>query len=673
MADEPTDPLDAAIQHAKAEIDAMRAIAADADTLAASPIEHATLYEVDGTGRYAIPHSPGWQVLRGILHDPQVAIDFSTSRYPRFDGVIAEAFGHDALVDRTSPRYQDALYAGLRENLAAVRNQLMQFYYDTLRDGMTADEAAKALYEIATYLAGGLHQHARHGGPHADPTQSFIDMHRAAEPDGRGAQYLYDKITEMDRQSGWLRPFGAIIALFGGTAPHDWRLPEDAQPFRDLGHDPDRLDSLEAVDEALRALEKIEAAQEATAAEREAHATANDLDTLGSQLIYKAEHLKDIAAMSEPVRHDAIEIAKEILRKLKVSIGEVHVLEGLGLKPRDDLNEFGGLTAVALVYERLLAWGRGIDASILQHPSIVAATQALGQIGFIAKLDAKRIAKLSGNLAHAQHLEQQAAKVPAAYSQPQDKTMAGLLDKVERGIDTVLNRVVTITGPAAAVGHSRDKDVGSYMSGTPIAGTAMQVSSEGVGRESTGRQQAAIQEGQNAANRAQIQRVTQQLANQQARNSGTAPSQGGARSGNTAQLAALRQRLQARRSQIQQTVQVGLRNAATRMQALHAHDDDAHHPPHAPGGVTAPNPMATTIAKLDPRLINNIRQMNTTTAGLTTNPVMTGRAAFDKMQQANTYGLKPPVTPPRTLTEEEKKKQQALNPPPPPKKDGRGL
>ena len=100
---------------------------------------------------------------------------------------------------------------------------------------------------------------------------------------------------------------------------------------------------------------------------------------------------------------------------------------------------------------------------------------------------------------------------------------------------------------------------------------------------------------------------------------------------------------------------------------LHHHDEHDHHghPPDA---------MAATVAKIDPRILNNLKQMNSTTAGLTTNPVMTGRAAYDKMKQANTYGLKGGTATPKAMTDEERKKQQLQNPPPPPKKDtGRGF
>lgn len=665
MADEPTtSDFETAIEHAHAEIDALRASAADADATSDIVHEDGSLHEVEGMGRYVVPYYSGWEPLLKTIRDPRTHIQFSSANYPTFDRRIAETLAEKASIA--------SLPLPLRDNIAAVRNFLMQTYYADTPEGMTAESAAQALQEIAALLSDGLHGPVT---PFDDQKKAFIDMHLASQVGGVGAQYIYEKILEIHRQSGWLRPFNAIVALFGGKTTADWMLPAaDQTPFYtmyDTELAPDAMSTMEEIDAAIQQLDDMETKRRALEEEMAIAATATDLDAMGNHLIYTAEHLKDVRQMSEPVRQDAIEIAKDILRKLKVSIGELNVLEGLGLKPRDELAPIGGIKAVALVYERLLAWGRGIDASIMQHPSILAATQAIGQLGYIAKLESMRIAQKAANPAQAQMMQQQMKLVPSAYTKPTDKQMAGLLDKVERGIDTVLNRIVTITGPGAMVGHSRSNELGNYMSGTPIAGTAMQVNAEGVGSREA-KQQNAIQEGLAAANRAQIQRVTQQMASQQSRNNtAQQPAQGAqARGSASAQLAAMRQRLnQTRRNvthQLAQRANIGVQAR----NALRPEDHDPQHPQSTQ--VQPPNPMAATMAKIDPRLMNNLKQMNTTTMGLTTNPVLTGRAAFDKIRQANTYGIKGTVPAAKPMTDEEKKKQQALNPPPP-KKDGRGI
>lgn len=673
--------MDEAILHARAEIDALRAAASAADAVTDDLNQHCSIHEVEQIGRYAIPFQSGWAPLLTLVNDRAVGIHFSTTHYPTFDAVLAHTFDNEALVDAHNPDYETRLHVGLRENIAAVRNFLLQLYYAETPEGMTAEQAAQALQEIATYVGDGLHNSMRLGimQPHHDPSQPFIDMAEASYPNGAGAQYIYEKILEMDRQSNWVRPFSAIVALFGGKTTSDWLLPPaDATPFHafyDQDLMPGESATVEEIDAALEHLDTLEAQRRTVQEHMAIAATATDLDAMGSHLIYTAENLRDVQQMSEPVRQDAIEIAKDILRKLKISIGELHVLDGLGLKPRDDLSTVSGIKAVALVYERLLAWGRGIDPSIMQHPNILAATLAIGQIGALAKREALKVAMLAGNTAQAQLLEQQLKAVPGAYTKADDEKIAVLLDHVERGIDTVLNRVVTITGPNAMVGHSRSNELGNYMSGTPIAGMALQASAEGVNRTNNAKQQNQIQEGVQQSQRAQVQRVTQQIANQSRSSGVTPPASSSGRGSASAQIAVMRQRLtQARRTASTNQAQIGARTNSQRLAAMniHGHHDEHHDQHHG----HPPDPLAATLAKLDPRIMNNIKQMNNTTAGLTNNPVITGRAAFDKMRQANTYGLKAPATPQqKPMTDEEKKKQQqqALNPPPPPKKDGRSL
>lgn len=674
MADNPNDTD---VAQAGAEFAALSADASHADTLTSAAEGGLELHAVANVGRYAVPPQGGWNQINEVIASN--GLGFAPDAYPSFDQIVAKRFGHSVLTDVREADYNAPVYVHLRENLAAVRNFILQRYYSETPEGMTAERAEQAIAEIARYVGEGLHNNPRLKGllSYHDLSKAFIDLPRAAKPDGEGARYLYERILESDRHGSWIRPFAAIAALFGGNRGGDWQLvPLAYAPFYQSTALPalDQLSTIEEIDAAIQQLDALESKQRFEQEQLEAAMTVNDLEALGNHLLYTAESLRDVQQMSEPVKQDAIEIAREILRKLRLSMGESKLLDGLGLKPRDGLDELGGIKAVALVYERLLGWARGVDASILQHPSIVAATQAVGQIGYVAKAEAIRVAKLAGNLAHAKHLEQQLNFVPGAYADPEkekEMKLSALLDRVERGIDTVLNRVVTISGPTAAVGHARDKELGSYMAGTPVAGMAMQARAEGsANRDATGKQQSAIQEGMAAAQRAQVQRVTQQVANQQSRRGNTMGTQNATaastRGSLQSQLASMRQRLaQMRRNVVaQQQNMMNVRTNAARMQSLHAHDDHAHDH-HQP-----PDPIAATMAKMDPRLIQNIKQMNTMTAGLTTNPVLTGRAAFDKMKQATTYGLKNPEPGSKPMTEEERQKQQQLlDPPPPPKKD----
>jgi hypothetical protein len=674
MADEtPTsDPaVNDALASAREEFDALHISAADADSMEGAA-QGVRVYTIENVGRYAAPIDDSWEALEEVLATPEYALGFAPHAFPGFDHLITSAHPLDMA---TLPTH----------GITALRNYLFTLYYDRTPEGMTAEQARQALEGISRFLAHGLYSVQM--GRREVSGQPYLVPEKANAAGSAGPRYLYQRLHRQHRQIGWLRPLHAIAALFGGHAHADWRLPPVTEtPFVDIPAEeltPALLSEgaeLSAIDAALAYIGKLTEQQLVRDEQYHTSEAAHDLEALGEQLLHDAEHMQDITQISEPVRQDAIEIAREILRKLKVKLDKKRVIEGLSVQPQsDDVEELGGLKGVAKVYERLLAWGRGVDASIMQHPSILAATLALGKLGHAMKLEALKLAQLAGNVQQATLLKQSMGSAPKHFTELEEEEFAILLYRIEQGIDTVLNRVQEINGPGAAVGHSPAKELGSYMSGTPIAGGANQGRAEGVGnRDITGKQQAAAQQQQANASRAQMQRVATQIAQQQGRGTGganvsSAPSRGSA----NAQLNAMRQRLSSmRRNAVSQQVNAAQRANANRQGqiASHAHDDhhDDHHP--QPQVAQPPAPIAATMAKLDPRLINNIKAMNTTTAGLTTNPVTTGRAAFDKMQQANMQGLKGAPPPKKPTTEEEKKKQQQqMNPPPPPKdRGGRG-
>lgn len=644
MSDEPTHDISDALNQAREQLDAMRVAASEADAadgLSGGGMMHA----VEGVGRYGVPYQDGWGGLLDLLRDGSAKLGFSENEFPSFDKIVAAK----------------AQAPALRENLAALRNYLMQGYYSDTPAGMTPEKAKQSLEEIAGYLGDALEA-------------KRLDAERASAPEGKGTQYLFEQIHGLSRRVGWLRPYPGIAALF--KLPLDWALPKTWQtPFHnwlDGLFSFDQEMSEGEVDAAMQELDALELKREKIEEEMRIVDTMTDLEKLGDNLIRSAQSLPDVSTMSEPVRRDAIELAKEILRKLRNVMGDKDPTKGLGINPEDDVAPLGGLIGVAEVYERLLGWARGVDPTIMQHPAIMAAIQALGKLGYISKFEAFRMALLSSDAALADRLQADLDGIPAGYADMDELVFATLIDRVEAGIDTVLNRVQSISGPGASVGHSPGKELGSFMAATPIAGNALQAKSEGVGgRDAQVRQQQAVQEARASATRAQTQRIASQVAQQQRTAQGA--NQPSSRGSAQAQLNAVRQRLAAARRNT--SAQMAARNAQMAHMHDHDHDHDHHGPQHHNPQAQQQSQMAQTIAKIDPRLLNNIKQMNTMTAGLTNMPVVTGRQAFDKMQKAATGGLKPPATPaaPAKTDEQKKKEQQAMMPPPPPNKGGRGI
>lgn len=523
-----------------------------------SPFDDFEMYEATGIGRYVIMRDKGWEPLYNIISNDKdqksivANIDFSANIYPEFDGVIGEHFESPYLLDPLDDKFMS--FKPLRDNLAAVRNFLIQSYFANPPHGMTDEKAKDCLNQIAGYVGDGLYNNWLFLGviPNHDPRKPFIDIERASEPDGKGAQYIYDKILEMQRQSSWLRPFDAVKALFGGKKQHDWNLPSASatgflEDFRsELTHE-ESLAQQEAA--AVQSVAAIEAKLQAVHDSRALTNAATDIDSLGNQLIYTAMHMEGVAQLSEPVRRDAVDIAHEILRKLKISIGSHNLLDGLKMKPSDDMATLGGIKGVAMVYERLLAWARANnDNAIFQHPSVLAATQAIGQLGYQAKREAQRMAILAKNNVVADAIGEQLKRLPAAYTQVGNATFGSLLETVENGINTILARTQEVSVNGAKVGHSVEDSLGTTLNREPTAGTGKQAGIDDAAQRNA-QALAADQQAQTAT----AQRIHSQLANQarqqQAQGQQAAQSQQPAPRGNST---VGRQSLQAAQSARQQ-------------------------------------------------------------------------------------------------------------------------
>lgn len=473
--------IDAALAQARTELAAMTDAASAADTLADDSAPEYSLHEVAGVGRYACVRRTGWRALLHVIHDPAANIDFSANKYPGFDGVLGKAFRSPYLLDPLHEKY--ASYHNLRDNIAAVRNFLMEEYYVHTPNGMTPEKAEKALEEIARYLGEGLDNNYRLFGviPNFNPSKPHISIIEASMPAGSGAQYLYEKILQMHRQSSWMRPFSAVVALFGGKPAPDWMLPpayktEFTNFFgNDIVHRNPNAPTEKQLIAGIKTVESLEASRAALIDRHHVSNTAIDLDAMGNYLLYSATNMKEVGQLSEPVRRDAIDIAKDILRKLKVTLGDINIKDGLKLKPTDDIATLGAVKGVAMVYEKLLAYGRGLDPTIMQQPVVMSATRAIGQLGYLAKMEALRMARTAGDTRLAETISGQLARIPAVYATTSEANFGSLLDKVERGIDFLRSRSQTISGPGAHVGFSASKELGG-ISAAPSAGMAQQLS-----------------------------------------------------------------------------------------------------------------------------------------------------------------------------------------------------
>ncbi len=530
--------------HAKALAELQQLQAIQAAKEADFENERYSRHEVAGLGRYVIPRVTGWKPLLELIHDRgEINIDFSANVYPNFDGIIGEHFQSPHLLDPLDDQYESRefglfgrkKYEDLRDNLAAVRNFLMISYFATEPAQLSEAKAKQAMAEIAAYVGDGLYNNFLWGGiiPNHDPSQPHIDMHEAMEPNGRGAQYIYEQILKRQRQSDWWRPLTAVMAFFGGHAPEDWKLPDshhthftdffekDIAPTTQVPGNASMAEINGAIMASVANVEAINRRQAELNAIKEQNAQAREMNDLGDHLLFRAQESTSVALMDVGARQNAVELAKKILKGFKLSIGNLNVMDGLKLNPADPAGTIGQLDSVARIYTSLLAWAKSTgDSAILQNPAVTAAAQALGQLGYLAKYEALRLAEAAKNTKLMAALTEQLRAIASqspAYVPKAGETFNSLFDKVQSGIDAVMNRTQEVSVSGGQVGHTLGGSIGA-MHSDPVAGAAQQA-----GAQAALKRNAEALAADQAMAEAKAQQINSQLAAQARKSGQTAP------------------------------------------------------------------------------------------------------------------------------------------------------
>ncbi len=479
-------------------------------------------------GDYVIPPVLSWETLYAVVKDHSYDIDYSLQKYPAFDGLVDENFNSDEFVNPLNKRYEK--WADLRDNIACVRNYLMIYYFAQNPKNMSEQAAEDAMEDIAKFIGRGCYNNFLFLGliPNHNPLEDFIDIEKASAPGGDGARYIYERILAKNRSSSWLKPFSEVIDFFSGSSVKDWQIPPTNQtPFDpyyselliDEALSVDAVDA--AIDEANRLRDLLASTREHFHAQLQLQRQSNDLDALGNQLLFSAASAHHVVGLKEPVRRDAVEIAKDILRKLKVSIGDINVKDGLRLNPDDDVAAIGAIKGVMGVFEKMLSHARSVDASVLNHPAVISATQAFGQIGYLAKLEAFRFASKLGDTTTAQMIKDQLQRIPDFYATSAHPKLGDLIERIEVGMDVVLSRLQQISGPASLLSKDMHDTVGTSMD-TASAGLQNHIASA-IGVQSNQNAQLAQQAADLAA-RTQAARLLAEQARKDGKTANAAPS-----------------------------------------------------------------------------------------------------------------------------------------------------
>lgn len=412
----------------------------DADSLVKYPLERLRA----NIGRWLVPKKNTLDAHYAMVKNRALDIDFSPANYPGFDQIFTEKYAGKGFFDpehENFPRYEP-----LRDNLATVRNYILTQYFP--ENGVPDPKRSAQLKEIAEFLAEGLSNDKVYFGfiVSHNPFKPFIDVKLAKAPNGEGARYLYAKILEMQRQNNWNRPFDKVTELFGGTATGGWGLPklEDSIFSLDapeIDNDADHKDVGQRIG-ALAAL--FDALEEKRAALRERFALRNhaqDLNALANQMFDTFYTMKEgVDALAQPIRREAVDIAHDILNKLKIRLSSTEAEMVTQFPSNEDTDALSSISGVGRVIQRMSSYLMAAGQNAMSIPAVAAAHQALGQIAYMAKMNAYNAALIAGDGKLVATISSQLSELKSHGFGGTSASLGSLVNKLQQGVEALSSR-----------------------------------------------------------------------------------------------------------------------------------------------------------------------------------------------------------------------------------------
>jgi hypothetical protein len=213
------------------------------------------------------------------------------------------------------------------------------------------------------------------------------------------------------------------------------RIDEDLKAMPDIWYDRSRQSVTRLLDTLEAGLIHTMGADvsDKSAADRLLEFSAHIRDT--------AQKLRRAEDMDSPAREESIELAREILRRLKdIKFNDM---------PIEELTR-GGTTAhnaelaqkfdeMADTYRTLLAQAAQTNPDIINNPSVLEANEAVGQFAHAASLMAAK--ETPGNLAASQQIAAEIAAMPGEWKNLDDKTIGRLAEKMEGGLEEAAHEI----------------------------------------------------------------------------------------------------------------------------------------------------------------------------------------------------------------------------------------
>ncbi len=199
-------------------------------------------------------------------------------------------------------------------------------------------------------------------------------------------------------------------------------------------------------------------AEQAQSAASELNEIANDMASAGALTM-------SVDELHEPTRREAIELAKDILNKLRVKLGEALIENGLSHFDMNPLVILGELKQVVKAFEFHLHKVAGLDANIYENPAVIAANEAVGKLSYLAKTETLHAAQKHGDAQMVALVSADLAQLPNAWKSASDDTFTGLFNDLESGLKAVIERITQLADKDTTaefwLGFSAEKAIGS--------------------------------------------------------------------------------------------------------------------------------------------------------------------------------------------------------------------
>jgi hypothetical protein len=388
-------------------------------------------------GQFVKPKDNNWQ--RHKLAVLSSGLEFNPSQ-SSFDEILALHADRPAYFDPNHRDYEK--YEGLRTNIAVVRNFLLNHFFP---DG-TVDDDKKDIQNVKhiQWIAGELGDMLARGSSlfhnYAKPSVNPLK----ANEEGVGAAMMYDKLRGMEILEGLLAPVYVPLNLIRGTMNRHWNLPDiEATPFHE--HNLTAPFIPDTTSSSLMAAGNMAGSPQQQEALFQLQGVASgSFSELGESMLHASSGYVSVEELQQPVKIRAIELAQDILDKLRIRFGDTSIeamLDHTDLPSMHDL--LSDVNQLARVYYDHLQRGVILDPSLAENNDVLLASEALGKFAYQSKMQALKAAEQQGDTVAAEQIFADLEVMPDEWRYPPERSVGQLLADIKLGIDAVVNSILS--------------------------------------------------------------------------------------------------------------------------------------------------------------------------------------------------------------------------------------